>query len=93
MLPKSARIAQDVVDMNRNYAAKLCGNAMYCQPYRGIQNAQAQVTRGNLDAGFHTIGPSSPPRGVKQAYAHYRRAYMEAAKVYGGSSPTPQPTP
>jgi hypothetical protein len=93
MLPKTSRIAQDVVDMTRNHTANLCGDAVYCQHYSGIDGAQAQVTRGNLDAGFHTIVPPSVPQGVKQAYTRYRRAYIEAARLYGGVYPIPTPTP
>jgi Cys-rich repeat protein len=91
MLPKASRIAQDIVDMTRNYTAKLCSDAVYCQRYLGIDDAQTEVTRGNVDAGFHTIVPPSVPQGVKQAYTHYRRGYDRAARIYRGVEPTPGP--
>jgi hypothetical protein len=93
MLPKVSRVAQDVIDMTRNNAARLCGEGVYCEDRRGVANAQTEVTRGNIDAGFHTIVPPSTPHSLKRAYVHYRLAYGYATRLYGGSYPTPKPGP
>jgi Cys-rich repeat protein len=91
MLPKVSRIAQDVVDMTRSNAAQLCGEGVFCENRRGIDNAQTEVTQGNVDAGFHTLLPTGTPHSVKQAYVHYRNGYRYATTLYGGVYPTPTP--